>query len=150
MQEVLIIGNKQDQLKFSELTIDMFRMMQTFERALQSEEKPSLNHAEGQIDNPKLGDHQGKDSIQEEGVKNPHKYLLYRASIEQILANLNSAWSELTWNGVLLVYISSDPSANNGIATVNNSTKSHHHHHHHHRPKLLQEEAKEIHWYVVK
>lgn len=32
LQEILIIGSKLDQVKFSELTIDMFRMLQTFER----------------------------------------------------------------------------------------------------------------------
>jgi hypothetical protein len=32
LQEVLILGNTSDQVKFSELTIDMFRMLQTLER----------------------------------------------------------------------------------------------------------------------
>jgi len=126
LQEVLIVGNKQDQLKFSELTIDMFRMMQTFERMIDDRSTPDS----------------GDDKDAQE-LKNPHKYLLYRGTIEQILANLNAAWSELTWNGVLLVYISSDPCANRGIATVNNSRNS--------RTKLFDakqhgEDNKEIHW----
>lgn len=32
LQEILIIGNCADQVKFSELTMDMFRMVQTLER----------------------------------------------------------------------------------------------------------------------
>ncbi|CAL8113583.1 unnamed protein product [Orchesella dallaii] len=104
LQEVLIVGNKPDQLKFSELTIDMFRMMQTFERMIDDRSTPDS----------------GDDKDAQE-LKNPHKYLLYRGTIEQILANLNAAWSELTWNGVLLVYISSEACLNSGIATVNNS-----------------------------
>jgi hypothetical protein len=32
LQEVLIVGNSSEQVKFSELTIDMFRMLQTLER----------------------------------------------------------------------------------------------------------------------
>lgn len=128
LQEVVIVGNKQDQLKFSELTVDMFRMAQTVERSLDE----------------RAANESGDDKeIQE--LKNPHKYLLYRATIEQILANLNSAWSELTWNGVLLLYISSDPSASNGIATVNNLRCG--------RGKIfdgkqLSEDNREIHWLV--
>lgn len=32
LQEVLIVGSNSAQVKFSELTMDMFRMMQTLER----------------------------------------------------------------------------------------------------------------------
>lgn len=32
LQEILIIGSCNDQVKFSELTIDMFRILQTLER----------------------------------------------------------------------------------------------------------------------
>lgn len=130
LQEVVIVGNKQDQLKFSELTVDMFRMTQTFERAL--DEKAVT---------------EGDDTKDLHEAKNPHKYLLYRATIEQILANLNSAWSELTWNGVLLLYISGEPSVNNGIATVNSSRCN--------RGKMFDakqsaEDQKEIHWYIIR
>lgn len=129
LQEVLIVGNKQDQLKFSELTVDMFRMVQTFERNL-DERCPA---------------EQGDDKDANDDIKNPHKYLLYRATIEQILANLNSAWSELSWNGVLLLYISSDPCSNNhGFATVSrlNRTKIF-------DAKQSSEDCKEIHWYFL-
>ena len=37
LQEVIIVGNVTDQVKFSELTLDMFRMLQTLEREPQDE-----------------------------------------------------------------------------------------------------------------
>jgi hypothetical protein len=37
LQEVLIVGSCADQVKFSELTLDMFRMLQTLEREPQED-----------------------------------------------------------------------------------------------------------------
>ena len=37
MQEVIIVGSRQEQVKFSELTLDMFRMLQTMEREAQED-----------------------------------------------------------------------------------------------------------------
>ena len=44
LQEVIIVGAKQDQVKFSELTLDMFRMLQTMEREAQ-EDMPQVYDA---------------------------------------------------------------------------------------------------------
>lgn len=40
LQEILIVGNCAEQVKFSELTMDMFRMLQTLER----EPQDDFNH----------------------------------------------------------------------------------------------------------
>ena len=37
VQEVIIVGSRQEQVKFSELTLDMFRMLQTMEREAQED-----------------------------------------------------------------------------------------------------------------
>lgn len=37
LQEVIIVGAYQEQVKFSELTLDMFRMLQTLEREPQED-----------------------------------------------------------------------------------------------------------------
>ena len=37
LQEVIIVGARQEQVKFSELTLDMFRMLQTMEREAQED-----------------------------------------------------------------------------------------------------------------
>lgn len=43
LQEVIIVGNLTDQVKFSELTLDMFRMLQTLEREPQDELAQVIN-----------------------------------------------------------------------------------------------------------
>ena len=37
LQEVILVGARQEQVKFSELTLDMFRMLQTMEREAQED-----------------------------------------------------------------------------------------------------------------
>ena len=37
LQEVLVVGSRSDQAKFSELTLDMFRILQTLEREPQED-----------------------------------------------------------------------------------------------------------------
>lgn len=37
LQEILIVGSSSEQVKFSELTMDMFRMIQTLEREPQED-----------------------------------------------------------------------------------------------------------------
>lgn len=37
LQEILIVGSTSEQVKFSELTMDMFRMIQTLERETQDD-----------------------------------------------------------------------------------------------------------------
>ena len=49
LQEVIIVGNISEQAKFSELTLDMFRMLQTLEREPQDELAQVRDHLNGQI-----------------------------------------------------------------------------------------------------
>ncbi|EEC17464.1 conserved hypothetical protein [Ixodes scapularis] len=93
LQEILIIGNCCDQVKFSELTLDMFRMLQTLER-------------EPQEDATQLYDASPAPGRRE----NPHKYLLYKPSFSQLFVFLASGFKELPPNGVLLLYVSADGS----------------------------------------
>ncbi len=44
LQEVLIVGNNSDQVKFSELTLDMFRILQTLEREPSQQDDAFHNH----------------------------------------------------------------------------------------------------------
>ncbi|PSN33551.1 Protein SCAI [Blattella germanica] len=93
LQEILIIGNCNEQVKFSELTMDMFRMLQTLER----EPQEDFNHiydaspAPGRVPLDKGYSLPGGgkamyplvSSCQENGDRpvkreNPHKYLLYK------------------------------------------------------------------------
>ncbi|XP_077301693.1 protein SCAI [Arctopsyche grandis] len=121
LQEILIIGSCTDQVKFSELTMDMFRMLQTLER----EPQEDYNHLYDTSPAPLHGSGTGRGSGGYAGVPgskgypvengdrsgkrdNPHKYLLYKPSLSQVLVFLASGFKELPLNGALLLYISAD------------------------------------------
>lgn len=101
LQEVIIVGNITDQIKFSELTLDMFRMLQTLEREPQDDlaQVYDSSPAPGRVpvENGILGRRE-----------NPHKYLLYKPTLPQLQVFLASGYKELPPNGVLLLYISAD------------------------------------------
>nr|XP_040053164.1 protein SCAI [Gasterosteus aculeatus aculeatus]XP_040053165.1 protein SCAI [Gasterosteus aculeatus aculeatus]XP_040053166.1 protein SCAI [Gasterosteus aculeatus aculeatus] len=94
LADALIIGNCNNQVKFSELTIDMFRMLQALERepvnlAMQPSKQGTLEPNE-------------KPAKRE----NPHKYLLYKPTFSQLFTFLSASFKELPANSVLLVYLS--------------------------------------------
>ncbi|XP_072227704.1 protein SCAI isoform X2 [Leuresthes tenuis] len=94
LADALIIGNCNNQVKFSELTIDMFRMLQALERepvnlATQTSKQGTLEPNE-------------KPTKRE----NPHKYLLYKPTFSQLFTFLSASFKELPANSVLLVYLS--------------------------------------------
>ena len=119
LQEVLIVGASSDQVKFSELTLDMFRMLQTLEREPQEDMISQLydaSPAPGKLasagGNPlengaAIG---GAGSGGGMGLKreNPHKYLLYKPTVSQFSVFLASGQKELPANGALMLYISGD------------------------------------------
>ncbi|KAL1131066.1 hypothetical protein AAG570_012303 [Ranatra chinensis] len=123
LQEIVIVGNCNDQVKFSELTMDMFRMLQTLEREPQEdynhiydspapgrvpfEKSYSVTSAKGGVGYPSMV------MCQENGDRpikrdNPHKYLLYKPTFSQVMVFLASGFKELPANGALLLYISAD------------------------------------------
>lgn len=116
LQEIIIVGSACEQAKFSELTMDMFRMLQTLER-----EPSESNHMMHGVPHPhdsspatKLPySEQCSKGFLENGEKrhyrdNPHKYLLYKPSISQLLVFLGSGFKELPPGGALLLYMSAD------------------------------------------
>ncbi|CAO3671664.1 unnamed protein product [Rhizopus stolonifer] len=82
LQEAILVGSYQKQIKFSELTLDMYRMIQSLER------EPFL-----------------PDKIKR---PNPHKYLLYLPSLSQLLVYIAVAFKDMNENAALLLYISAD------------------------------------------
>uniref|UniRef100_A0A3Q2P148 Suppressor of cancer cell invasion n=1 Tax=Fundulus heteroclitus TaxID=8078 RepID=A0A3Q2P148_FUNHE len=94
LADALIVGNCNNQVKFSELTVDMFRMLQALERepvnlATQTSKQGTLEPSE-------------KPAKRE----NPHKYLLYKPTFSQLYTFLSASFKELPANSVLLVYLS--------------------------------------------
>lgn len=120
LQEILIVGSACEQAKFSELTMDMYRMLQTLEREPKEPSHGGLGmgmamHAMNVHDPTNklpFGDQCSK-GFMENGEKrsyrdNPHKYLLYKPSISQLLVFLSSGFKELPPSGALLLYMSAD------------------------------------------
>lgn len=122
LQEILIVGSACEQAKFSELTMDMFRMLQTLEREPQESVHPIVGpHATHIVEHdaspaasrmPPYGGVPGSKGYIENGDRryrdNPHKYLLYKPSITQLLVFLSSGLRELPPGGALLLYMSAD------------------------------------------
>lgn len=107
LQEILIIGNCQNQIKFSELSLDMFRMLQACERIPTSNVSDLSNEESNRMmaGLSVQGDPNSKKIIQRE---NPHKYLLYKPSFSQFMTYVSAAFKDLPAHGVMLVYLSAD------------------------------------------
>ncbi len=110
LQEILIIGNCQNQIKFSELSLDMFRMLQAVERETTSIVADIDGIASKAItkdlNQKKIVDSEAGQSIIQRD--NPHKYLLYKPSFSQLFTYLSAAFKDLPMHGVMLVYLSAD------------------------------------------
>ncbi|XP_049886103.1 protein SCAI [Pectinophora gossypiella] len=110
--EVLIVGSSSQQVKFSELTMDMFRMLQTLEREPSGEIQHMYDDSPRQrfISTPNAPTAKGYNL--ENGPRtskdNPHKYLLFKPSPSQVLVYLASGCNDLPPGGALLLYISAD------------------------------------------
>jgi len=79
LQHAVLVGNCEDQLKFSELTLDIFRMLLTIEAP--AEQSPRHN---------------------------PHKHLLYRPSVGQLSVVLASICKDLPESAAVMLYVSAD------------------------------------------
>lgn len=125
LQEVLIVGASSDQVKFSELTLDMFRMLQTLEREPQEDMISQLYDASpapgGRAAPGPLAGNPLENGAAGAGAgggpacggmgpkrENPHKYLLYKPTVSQFSVFLASGQKELPANGALMLYISGD------------------------------------------
>lgn len=105
LQEVLIVGASSDQVKFSELTLDMFRMLQTLEREPQDDLTHMYDASPGPGRLPPMENGSGGVALKRD---NPHKYLLYKPAVSQFAVFMASGQKELPANGALLLYVSGD------------------------------------------
>ncbi|KAK7491648.1 hypothetical protein BaRGS_00017101 [Batillaria attramentaria] len=111
LQEILIVGNCHEQVKFSELTLDMFRMLQTLEREPQDDLTTQIfdtSPAPGRQPLCGLGQQSSIENGERNARDNPHKYLLYKPTFGQLNTFLASAFKELPPNGAMVLYISAD------------------------------------------
>ena len=109
LHQVIIVGNLTDQVKFSELTLDMFRMLQTLEREPQDDMSQVYDRSPAPAP-MRVPLENGSGNGVTRPRENPHKYLLYKPTLPQLLVFLASGYKELPPNGALLLYISADGS----------------------------------------
>ena len=114
LQSCILVGCHQHQVKFSELTLDMYRMMYCLEREPVTRSDP-LSPGSAAVAGGQSGA-QGAltPRSKKPALTNPKKYLLYRPTVSQVLLYLASAQRELNDNGVLLLYISADGEESKG------------------------------------
>ncbi|KAF9935470.1 hypothetical protein BGZ75_010225 [Mortierella antarctica] len=151
LQEAILVGSVINQIKFSELTIDMYRILQSLERETSqiraSSEPPTKDTvtsavaaavaggttAENNSANAPIKDEPAEESSvsqrrnpSEKGSKrtNPHKYLLYRPTLSQLMVYLATAFKEVSSDSALLIYISADGLKR--TAPDNSGTKGYH------------------------
>ncbi|CAG8440931.1 7956_t:CDS:10 [Rhizophagus irregularis] len=120
LQEAILVGNYQSQIKFSELTLDMYHILQSLEREpappksgpkTPGSEVPVVNERVTNKDDINAEEQSSANTPADKSASrrvNPHKYLLYRPTFSQLL--------EINENSALLLYISADgtkPSNNN-------------------------------------
>ncbi|KAF7727432.1 hypothetical protein EC973_007501 [Apophysomyces ossiformis] len=120
LQEAILVGNYQKQIKFSELTLDMYRMLQSLERQPVIS-KPATKKSTKEVEQGMSEDasksaapsnaNSNTTAAQAEKPNkqaNPHKYLLYRPSLSQLLVYISTAYKDTGDNGAMLLYLSAD------------------------------------------
>ncbi|KAM3588973.1 hypothetical protein VKS41_001404 [Umbelopsis sp. WA50703] len=143
LQEAILVGNYQKQIKFSELTLDMYRMLQSLEKE-PSTTRPNSTVAAGtndtmdadkkegppsskiqklddqatvksapnaaQISNISASNVTGSNVPTEKMAKrvNPHKYLLHRPALSQLMVYISTAFKDISDTSAMLLYLSAD------------------------------------------
>lgn len=121
LSEAILVGNYRHQIKFSELTIDVYRTLQSLER------EPLLSH----LPLAQLMADETDASLEDAPRKgsNPRKYLLYRPTISQLLLYISTSFKQLGDSSAMLLYLSADGSKckskldNGGVATSLSNTR---------------------------
>ncbi|CAL1356714.1 unnamed protein product [Linum trigynum] len=125
LRDAVLSSYHHNEVKFSELTLDTFRMLQCLEW------EPS--GAFYKTHNPKLGQNgvpgpsrvnYAQDISDPTLPPNPWKVVLYRPSMTHLLAVLGTLCEELKPDGVLLIYLSASGRIGNTISSTTESRAS--------------------------
>ncbi|TPX50258.1 hypothetical protein SeLEV6574_g01006 [Synchytrium endobioticum] len=110
LSEVILVGNYQNQIKFSELTLDMYRMLQALEREPVSGGAAASDNV-AKEEAPAVGANIIEDSSEKSAAvrrSNPHKYLLFRPTFSQLMLYTATCFKDIGDNSALLLYLSAD------------------------------------------
>uniref|UniRef100_F6YDK0 Protein SCAI n=1 Tax=Ciona intestinalis TaxID=7719 RepID=F6YDK0_CIOIN len=111
--DAIIVGNSPSQMKFSELTVDMFRMVQVLERSPCVTADPVQRSQRANPSQNKIKKYYQESADRLMKRDNPHKYLLYRPTFFQLYTFLATAVKELPPANALLLYLSAHGSNRN-------------------------------------
>eukprot|EP00794_Sanderia_malayensis_P015914 gene15914-17514_t len=114
LQEVVIVANCEKQIKFSELTLDMFRFLQCIEKEPENLRSYKIKIPNGDSQEGKIME----EPIFADSTKNPHKYLLYKPSFGQLITFLSASFKDLPHNGIMMLYLSADASTSKRKSSV--------------------------------
>eukprot|EP01132_Coremiostelium_polycephalum_P003070 gene3070-3839_t len=125
LQQAILVGNHQNQIKFSEITLDMFRITQSLEYETINDKDTTTTTTDNTKTSTSTTDNNQNgtsSSSTTQKRKNPHKYLLYRPTISQLLLFLSNSYKDLADNKAMLLYLSADGFQNNIINNDDNNT----------------------------
>ncbi|CAN0830050.1 Protein SCAI [Linum grandiflorum] len=119
LRDVVLSSYHHNEVKFSELTLDTFRMLQCLEW------EPSGSFYKGNdsklcqngVPGPSRVNY-AQDIVDPTLPPNPRKVVLYRPSMTHFLAVLGTLCEELNPDGVLLVYLSASGRTGNTVSSV--------------------------------
>ncbi|KAJ3305596.1 hypothetical protein HDV03_001241 [Kappamyces sp. JEL0829] len=138
LQEAILVCNYQNQIKFAELTLDAYRMMQSLEREPSTNggwSKPTATASQSDQTTSGFGmagiENKDEEDKQQARRNNPRKYPLYRNSFAQITHYIATCFKDVSENSAMLVYLSADGSKrqtasteySGGVATAINITR---------------------------
>ncbi|KAK2638492.1 hypothetical protein Ddye_026287 [Dipteronia dyeriana] len=107
LRDAILSSYHQNEVKFSELTLDAFRMLQCLEWEPSGSFYQSSNVKIGQNGGPGPSRINYSQDIADPTLPpNPRKTILYRPSVTQFIAVLATICDELPPDGVLLIYLS--------------------------------------------
>ncbi|CAI9103359.1 OLC1v1001824C1 [Oldenlandia corymbosa var. corymbosa] len=123
LRDALLCSYHPHEVKFSELTLDTFRMLQCLEWEPSGSFYQRSTAPSGTAQNGALGPsrmNSSQDMIDPTLPPNPRKAILYRPSVTHLVAVLSTMCEELQPDGILLIYLSA--SADKGISGQNMSS----------------------------
>ncbi|XP_019187678.1 PREDICTED: protein SCAI [Ipomoea nil] len=132
LRDAILCSYHPNEVKFSELTLDTFRMLQCLEwepsgSFYQTSGAPSSGAGSSTGQNGTPGPscvNYSQDIIDPTLPPNPRKAILYRPTLTSFIAVLATTCEELPPDGVLLIYLSASGSCQNYVSSLSHSGAS--------------------------
>nr|KAJ3420695.1 hypothetical protein HK105_005369 [Polyrhizophydium stewartii] len=111
LQEAILVGNHSNQIKISELTLDIYRVLQSLEReptTLPTQLQPAIPQSDPMTS---MESREGAEDVDKSTATrrtNPHRYLLYRPTFAQLMLYIATAFKDISENSAMLLYLSAD------------------------------------------